>query len=109
MTTKLDKPLKREIRIRGKPFVVTVLPEGFKLVSKGRRKGLELQWEQLASGEAALAIALKASLNANLEPTLARKPPRRADGRPAEGLRLVKTDRHEGRRSRGRKSLRSAH
>jgi hypothetical protein len=76
MPTKLEKPLRREIEIQGKPFVVTLLPEGFKLVSKGRRKGLELQWEQLASGEAALAVALKASLNANLEPSAEQQPPR---------------------------------
>ncbi len=67
MTTKLDKPLKRKIQIGGKPFVVTISPDGFKLVGKGRRKGLEISWESLVSGEAAMAIALKASLTANFE------------------------------------------
>ena len=62
MATKLDKTLKREITVRGKPFVVSVSPEGLKLVGKGRRKGLELSWEDLASGEAALATALNASV-----------------------------------------------
>ena len=42
MATKLDKTLKREISIRGKPFVVSLSPQGLKLVGKGRRKGLEL-------------------------------------------------------------------
>jgi hypothetical protein len=36
MTTKLDKPLKREIVIRGKPFVITLSAEGLKLAGKGR-------------------------------------------------------------------------
>ena len=66
MATKLDKPLKREISIGGKPFVVTISPDGFKLVGKGRRKGLEITWESLTSGEAALATALNASINPKL-------------------------------------------
>ena len=62
MATKLEKALKREISIGGKPFVVTLTPEGMKLVGKGRRKGLELAWEDLTSGDAALATALNASV-----------------------------------------------
>jgi hypothetical protein len=62
MATKLDKPLKREIQIEGKPYMLTVGPEGLKLVAKGRRKGQELLWSALVSGEAALAAALNASL-----------------------------------------------
>jgi hypothetical protein len=62
VATKLDKPLKREIQIAGKPYMLTITPEGLKLVPKGRRKGHELAWEALVSGEAALAAALNASL-----------------------------------------------
>jgi hypothetical protein len=62
MATKLDRPLKRELRIDGKPYMLTVSPQGLKLVPKGRRKGQELSWSALASGEAALAAALNASL-----------------------------------------------
>jgi hypothetical protein len=62
MATKLERPLKREIQISGKPYVLTIAPEGFKLVPKGKRKGQELSWEALVSGEAALAVALNASL-----------------------------------------------
>jgi hypothetical protein len=62
MTTKLEKSLKREISIKGKPYVVTLTPEGLKLTAKGRRKGQELAWKDLISGEAALAVALNASL-----------------------------------------------
>lgn len=60
--TKLDKPLKRELSIKGEPYVLTIEPERFKLVLKGRRKGLEFAWQDLVSGEAALAVALNASL-----------------------------------------------
>ena len=62
MATKLDKPLKREIQVEGKPYMLTVSPEGLKLVPKGRRKGQELSWSALVSGDAALAAALNASL-----------------------------------------------
>lgn len=63
--TRLEAPLKRELEVRGKPYVVTMSPEGFRLVPKGKRKGLELRWEDLLSGEAALATALNASLSAS--------------------------------------------
>ena len=62
MATKLDKPLKREIQIAGKPYMLTITPTGFKLVPKGKRKGQELSWDAVVSGEAALATALNASL-----------------------------------------------
>jgi hypothetical protein len=62
MATKLDRPLKREIQVAGKPYMLTITPEGFKLVPKGRRKGQELSWDAVVSGEAALATALNASL-----------------------------------------------
>jgi hypothetical protein len=62
MATKLDKPLKREIDIGGKPYMLTITPEGLKLVPKGRRIGHELAWNAIVSGEAALATALNASL-----------------------------------------------
>jgi hypothetical protein len=62
MATKLDKSLKREIDIDGKPYMLTISPEGLKLVPKGKRNGLELTWQALAGGDAALATALNASL-----------------------------------------------
>ena len=62
MTTKLERPLKREVEVNGKSYTLTVSPEGLKLVEKGRRKGQELLWTELVSGEAALAVALNASL-----------------------------------------------
>jgi hypothetical protein len=60
--TKLDKPLKRELLIDRKAYVLTIEPDRFRLVPKGRRKGLEFAWADLVSGEAALATALNASL-----------------------------------------------
>ena len=65
MATKLDKPLKREIEIAGKPYMLTIAPEGLKLVPKGKRKGQELSWDALVSGEAALAAALNARSSAS--------------------------------------------
>jgi hypothetical protein len=62
MATKLDKPLKREIDVAGKPYMLTIAPEGLKLVPKGKRKGHALSWDALVNGEAALAAALNASL-----------------------------------------------
>ncbi|EGD21062.1 hypothetical protein XHV734_4392 [Xanthomonas hortorum pv. vitians] len=38
-------------------------PQGLKLVEKGKRKGVVLRWDELVSGDAALARALQASLS----------------------------------------------
>jgi hypothetical protein len=62
MPVKLEKVLKREIDVRGDPYVVTISPEGLSVVPKGKRKGLRLSWEALAGGDAALATALNASV-----------------------------------------------
>jgi len=65
-TTKLDGPVRRELDIAGNAYTLTLTPQNMTLVRKGRRKGLELQWEQLVSGDAALATALNASLMVDL-------------------------------------------
>lgn len=62
MATKLDKSLKREIDIDGKPYMLTIDPQGLKLVEKGRRNGQELKWKDIVGGDAALATALNASV-----------------------------------------------
>ena len=54
MATKLDKILKRELEVNGEPYILTLSPEGLKLVPKA--------WTDLVSGQAALAAALQASL-----------------------------------------------
>ena len=63
--TPLDKPLKREVAIGDRAFTLTIDPAGLKLVEKGRRKGLELAWTDLVSGDAGLAAALQASVRAD--------------------------------------------
>jgi len=62
MATKLDKSLKREIDIEGQPYMLTIHPQGLKLVPKGKRNGHEIAWKDIISGDAALATALDASL-----------------------------------------------
>ena len=62
MTTKITSAFKRELDINGDKYTLTVSPEGFRLVPKGKRKGVELAWGALVNGEAALATALNASL-----------------------------------------------
>lgn len=62
MTTKLDKPLRREIAIDDRQYTLTIDPDGLHLVEKGHRKGYDLRWRDLVSGDAALAAALSASL-----------------------------------------------
>ena len=37
MANKLNKHLKREIDVDGKPYMVTLSPEGLKLTEKGKR------------------------------------------------------------------------
>ena len=61
MTTKLNSAFKRELDVNGEKYTITLSPDGFKLVQKGKRKGMELQWASLVNGEAALASALNAS------------------------------------------------
>ena len=79
MTTKLEGPLKRELKIGRVDYTLTIAPEGMTLALKGKRKGLQLAWTDLVSGDAALATALNASLTAKIE-----APP------PAPGAKAVK-------------------
>jgi hypothetical protein len=62
MATKLEKALKREVMINDQPYMVTIDPAGVKIVPKGHRKGTEIAWKDLVSGDAALATALNASV-----------------------------------------------
>ena len=67
MTTKLDGTLKRELMIGRTVYTLTLSQAGFTLALKGRRKGLDILWADLVSGQAALATALNASLTANIQ------------------------------------------
>ena len=60
--TKLDKPLKRELKLKRDAYVLTIDPDGFRLTKKGRRRGVEIAWKDLVSGDAAMTAALNASL-----------------------------------------------
>jgi hypothetical protein len=52
MATKLNKLLKREIDVNGKPYMVTLSPEGVKLTEKGKRLGREHSWKELLGDSA---------------------------------------------------------
>jgi hypothetical protein len=67
MTTKLTCAFKRELDLNGEKYTLTVAPEGFKLVLKGKRKGIELAWSSLINGDAALATALNATLSSGAQ------------------------------------------
>jgi hypothetical protein len=47
MVTKLDRPVRREVRIGQKPYVITITPDRLRVAIKGRRKGQEVLWEDL--------------------------------------------------------------
>jgi hypothetical protein len=63
VATVLDKELKRQVSVDGVDYTVAVDPDGLRLTGKGKRKPeVELRWRDLLSGEAAMAVALNASL-----------------------------------------------
>jgi hypothetical protein len=47
MVTKLDRPVRREVRIGEKPYVVTLMADRLRVAIKGRRKVQEVTWEDL--------------------------------------------------------------
>src|SRR6516162_6513297 len=100
MTTELEKTLKRELSIGGRAYILAISPEGLKLTLKGRRKGLELQWDALVSGDAALAVALNASLGKFTAAPAARKP----TAQPAEPSKKKTAPKKSEIRGRPRKS-----
>lgn len=63
MATKLDKSLKRELDLNGEAWMLTIDPNGLKLVPKGKRNGHEVAWKDIISGSAALTGALSASVD----------------------------------------------
>lgn len=64
MATKLDKVLKREIAVDGQAYIAAISPEGIKVTKKGFRKGSEISWKSIISGDASLNEALNMSVNA---------------------------------------------
>jgi hypothetical protein len=66
VATILDKALKRQVTVNGIEYKVLIDPDGIRLTPKGKRKAeVELRWRDLLSGEAAMAVALNASLSAH--------------------------------------------
>ncbi|HEY6619887.1 MAG TPA: hypothetical protein VIY68_10100 [Steroidobacteraceae bacterium] len=83
--TPLHSTLKRALTIDGRDYVLTLNEAALKLTLKGKRNGVELSWAQLVNGEAALAVALHASLGAfaTKDRTSATKSPPAAERTPA--------------------------
>jgi hypothetical protein len=63
VATRLDKIIKRELELDGKLYTVSVSAEGIKVVPKGGRKGHEISWAALMSGEVQLRRDLNLSLH----------------------------------------------
>jgi hypothetical protein len=72
--TELKSALNRELMIGKTAYRLTITPQGFKLVLKGKRKGLEIAWNDLINGDAAMAVAPRASLNAPTPKTRSNTP-----------------------------------
>ena len=92
MATVLDKELKRQVTVDGADYTVAVDPEGIRLTGKGKRRPeVELRWRDLLSGEAAMAVALNASLSkkrpAATEPAPERSPDRASRRAPGKRAR----------------------
>ena len=64
MAVKLEKTIKRELEMDGRSYTVAIAPEGIKVTEKGKRKGREISWRAIISGDAQLAEELKMSLDA---------------------------------------------
>jgi hypothetical protein len=64
MAVKLEKSIKRELEMDGKSYTIQIAPEGIKVTEKGKRKGREISWRSIISGDAQLAEDLKISIDA---------------------------------------------
>ena len=56
MAAKLAEPLRRKLELKGQAYTLTVTGEGFTLVANGKRKGVQMPWADVVSGDAALAV-----------------------------------------------------
>jgi hypothetical protein len=64
MTPRLDHIIKRELKLGRELYTVSMSPDGVKITLKGRRKGHEITWQTLLSGDAELSAQLKMSVDA---------------------------------------------
>ena len=53
--------------VNGVDYVITLTPLALKVTRKGKRLGIELNWEDITNGESALAAALQASLTQTVQ------------------------------------------
>jgi hypothetical protein len=84
VATVLDKELRRQVTVDGVDYTVAIDPDGIRLTGKGKRKPeVELRWHDLVSGEAAMAVALNASLDKE-RPAATRRPIEPAPDRTSE-------------------------
>lgn len=56
MTTKLTKPIRREIEIDGETYTLTVTPQGVRLTRKRFRSGRAISWRAVLAGENSQAV-----------------------------------------------------
>jgi hypothetical protein len=56
--------MKRELEIDGMRYTIAISPEGIKVTEKGKRKGQEITWRDIISGDAALRRDLRLSVDA---------------------------------------------
>jgi hypothetical protein len=63
VATRLDKTIKHELEFGGQLYMVSMSAEGVRIVPKGKRKGHEISWETLLSGDAELRRDLNMSLD----------------------------------------------
>jgi len=69
VATVLARELKRQVTVDGVDYTVAIDPDGFRLTGKGKRRPqVELRWRDLLSGDAAMAVALNASLMNKRQP-----------------------------------------
>lgn len=50
MTTKIEKPIRREIEIDGEPYTVVITPQGVRLTRKRFRSGKAVSWKTILEG-----------------------------------------------------------
>ena len=82
MTSRIDRPLRREVLLEGQPYTVTITPDRVRIVPKGKRSGAhEITWVELVSGEAELHRDLVRSLAHRKRPQLSPAGSRRARGK----------------------------
>lgn len=68
MAPRLTESIKREVELDGQLYTLTLGPKGVHIAPKGKRKGHELSWRDLASGDAELNRDLIRSLTKKTTP-----------------------------------------